>query len=82
MMEPVHRIDGDGANPVEGKVVYDLPKLLWNLGMILSAVIFAPLTFSLGSFSMFLVLTYFSLLIGHSAGMHRLISRDGVRPYN
>ena len=73
MMEPVHRIDGDGANPVEGMVVYDLPKLLWNLGMILSAVIFAPLTFSLGSFSMFLALTYFSLLIGHSAGMHRLM---------
>lgn len=73
MMEPVHRIDGDGASPVEGRVVYDAPKLLWNLGMILSAVIFAPLTFSLGSFSMFLVLTYFSLLIGHSAGMHRLM---------
>lgn len=73
MMEPVHRLIGDGANPAEGRVVYDLPKLLWNLGMILSAVIFAPLTFSLGSFSMFLVLTYFSLLIGHSAGMHRLM---------
>ena len=73
MMEPVHRIDGDGANPVEGKVVYDLPKLLWNLGVILFAVIFAPLTFSIGSFSMFLALTYFSLLIGHSAGMHRLM---------
>ncbi len=73
MMKPVHRIDGEGANPVEGKVIYDLPKLLWNLGMILSAVIFAPLTFSLGSFSMFLALTYFSLLVGHSAGMHRLM---------
>jgi len=72
-MEPVHRIDGEGANPVQGKVVYDLPKLLWNLGMIFSAVVFAPLTFSIGSFSLFLVLTYFSLLIGHSAGMHRLM---------
>lgn len=73
MMEPVHRIDGKGANPVQGKVVYDLPKLLWNLGMILSAVVFAPRTFSIGSFSLFLFLTYFSLLIGHSAGMHRLM---------
>lgn len=73
MMEPVHRIEGIGANPVDGVVDYDLPKLSWNLGMISSAVIFAPSTFSLESFFLFIVLTYFSLLIGHSAGMHRLM---------
>jgi len=73
MMEPVLRIEDKGANPVEGQVVYDLPKLLWNLGMVISAVIFAPLTFNLDAFILFLVLTYFSLLIGHSAGMHRMM---------
>lgn len=73
MMEPVLRIEEKGANPVEGRVVYDLPKLLWNLSMILSAVILAPLTFTISSFILFLVLTYFSLLIGHSAGMHRMM---------
>ena len=73
MMESVHRIDEKGANPVEGRVVYDLPKLSWNLTMIVLAVIFAPLTFSLGSFLLFLVLTYCTLLVGHSVGMHRLM---------
>lgn len=73
MMAPVKRVLINGANPVEGRVVYDWPKLIWNLGMILATVIFAPLTFSLDSFLLFLFLTYFSLLIGHSAGMHRMM---------
>lgn len=73
MMEPVLRIEDKGASPVEGQVVYDLPKLLWNLSMVISAVIFAPLTFNLDAFILFLALTYFSLLIGHSAGMHRMM---------
>lgn len=73
MMAPVNRIDENGANPLDGHVVYDLPKLLWNMGMIVSAVIFAPLNFTIGAFVLFLVLTYFSLLVGHSAGMHRLM---------
>lgn len=73
MMAPVKRVLSNGANPVEGRVVYDWPKLSWNLAMILATVIFAPLTFSLDSFLLFLFLTYFSLLIGHSAGMHRMM---------
>jgi len=73
MMEPVLRVDDSGANPVEGVVKYDVPKLLWNLGMIVLAIIFAPITFSIEAFALFLVLTYFSLLVGHSAGMHRLM---------
>ena len=72
-MEPVLRVDDNGANPVEGHVVYDAPKLLWNLGMITCGVIFAPFTISAESFILFLALTYFSLLIGHSAGMHRMM---------
>ncbi|TQV70671.1 acyl-CoA desaturase [Exilibacterium tricleocarpae] len=73
MMEPVYRVEDKGANPVEGYIAYDFPKLLWNLGMITSAVVFAPLTFSAASFVLFLVLTYVLLLIGHSAGMHRMM---------
>ena len=73
MMKPVYRIDGNQANPVTGYVAYDLPKLIWNSGMILSALIFAPLTFSNDAFALFIFLTYFSLLIGHSAGMHRMM---------
>ncbi len=73
MMEPVHRVDGRGANPVEGRVVYDVPKLIWNLGMIVLALVLAPITFRFDAFLLFLLLTYFSLLIGHSAGMHRMM---------
>jgi hypothetical protein len=40
MMKPVLRVDGATANPVEGHVAYDFPKLLWNMGMMLAALIF------------------------------------------
>ncbi len=73
MMEPVQRINDIGANAISGHVEYDIPKLLWNFGMIISAIIFAPFTFSFSAFFLFLILTYFSLLIGHSAGMHRMM---------
>lgn len=73
MMEPVIRIDGKGANACEGRVQFDTKKSLWNLGMIVCAICFAPFTFTLASFVLFLTLTYTTLLIGHSAGMHRMM---------
>jgi fatty-acid desaturase len=73
MMEPVHRIDDSSADPVLGTVIYDRKKLVWNIGMIGSAIIFAPMTFEFSSVALFLVLTYSSLLIGHSVGMHRMM---------
>ncbi len=73
MMEPVVRVDDSGANPEQGQVVYDFSKLLWNIGMLLTALVFAPFTFSFSSLLLFLLLTYFSLLIGHSVGMHRMM---------
>ena len=72
-MEPVHRIIDKGADSTRGKVVYDIPKLLWNVGMIACAVILAPLTFNFSSLILFISFTYLSLLIGHSVGMHRLM---------
>ncbi|MBV1909637.1 MAG: acyl-CoA desaturase [Kangiellaceae bacterium] len=73
MMDPVHRIQGDGASATRGVVELDPGKACWNVGMILLAIIFAPFTFSMVSFIFFLTLTYFSLLIGHSVGMHRMM---------
>ncbi len=73
MMQPVHRIDGTESNPSEGVVVYDWPKMLWTIGFCLAAIIFAPLTYTNEAFILFLVTTYLSLLIGHSAGMHRMM---------
>lgn len=73
MMKPVNRIDGIGANAITGNVVIDFPKAIWNLGMIFLATTLAPLYFNFGAFFLFVLLTYLSLLIGHSAGMHRLM---------
>lgn len=73
MMKPVHRIDGRKSNPVDGVVKFDFSKSSWNLGMIGSAILFAPFTLSPSSLALFIILTYFSLLIGHSAGMHRMM---------
>lgn len=73
MMEPVKRVSGVGANPDEGRVGYDFYKIVWNLGMLTASLIFAPLYFSLSALLIFIVLTYVLLLVGHSAGMHRLV---------
>lgn len=73
MMEPVIRIDGTGANACEGRVLFDARKSFWNLGMIVCAICLAPFTFSPASFILFLTLSYTTLLIGHSAGMHRMM---------
>lgn len=73
MMKPVLRVDGKNANPVDGEVVLDPKKAIWNLGMIGSTIVLAPFTASLDSVAVFVILTYSGLLIGHSVGMHRLM---------
>lgn len=73
MMYPVHRIDDSDANPIAGRVRIDPAKAFWNLGMIGAASSFAPFTFSFGAVLVFLASTYLSLMIGHSAGMHRMM---------
>lgn len=73
MMEPVKRIKVDSCYPLAGLIKYDFSKAIWNLGFITIACTFAPITFSLQAFLLFALLTYFSLLIGHSVGMHRMM---------
>ncbi len=73
MMESVKRIDGTKTNPVDGNVVYDYSKMSWNLGMIIATVIFVPVTITIESVSLFIILTYSTLLIGHSVGLHRMM---------
>ena len=83
MMEPVIRVDAKGSNPCEGRVQFNTRKSLWNIGMIVCAICFAPFTFSLSSMILFLVLTYTTLLVGHSAGMHRMMihrSYECIKP--
>ena len=71
MRPGVFRVDGTGADPCAGRVVIAPPKAAWNLGMLAGALLLAPWTFSVGALLVFLVLTYATLLLGHSVGMHR-----------
>jgi fatty-acid desaturase len=73
MMEPVLRIDGTNASAVRGRPVLDVPKAAWNGGMLLIALVLGPLSFSWSALGLFIVVTYVSLLVGHSVGMHRMM---------
>lgn len=71
MRPSVFRIDGDRANAKFGSIRWDAKKSLWFNAHLLIAAVLGPLTFGLDALLMCLVLTYFSLLLGHSIGMHR-----------
>jgi sn-1 stearoyl-lipid 9-desaturase len=67
----------DTASPVEGTIVWDAPRSLWNGAMLLGAVVLGPLTFSWGALTVFLVTAGITLCAGHSVGFHRrLIHRS------
>ncbi len=72
MMEPVIRVDGRDADCCAGKVVIDWPKALWNGGM-LGGTILAFFFATISSVLLFIGLTYATLLVGHSVGMHRMM---------
>lgn len=67
----VQRISADGADASAGRVVIAPAKALWNGLMLGTAIVFGPSTLSLDSLLVFLVMTYITLLLGHSVGMHR-----------
>lgn len=67
----------DRADPVEGRVVWDPPRSLWNITMLAMALILGPLTFSWSALAVFLVTSAITLCAGHSVGFHRrLIHRS------
>ncbi|WP_416832834.1 MAG: acyl-CoA desaturase [Erythrobacter sp.] len=72
MMEPVIRIDGSGADPCAGIVRIDWPKAIWN-GTMIAGTVAALAVATWQAVLMFLVLTYGTLLVGHSVGMHRMM---------
>jgi stearoyl-CoA desaturase (delta-9 desaturase) len=71
MRPGVFRVDGMAADPCAGRVRWAPAKSLWHLALGSTALIGAPLTFSVDALLVFLGLTYFTLLLGHSVGMHR-----------
>src|SRR3954469_9069638 len=71
----------DTASPVEGTVVWDAPRSLWNGAMLLGAIVLGPLTFSWSALLVYLATAGITLCAGHSVGFHRrLIHRSFEAP--
>ena len=73
MMAPVHRIEAGKACPVKGRAVLDMSKILWTGTLIILSLCLAPFFTNLAAISLGLGLTYVTLLLGHSVGMHRMM---------
>lgn len=73
MRKDVWRVDGHGASATAGRIVWAPAKSAWNTAMIGAAVVAGPAYATPSAIAMFLVLTYATLLLGHSVGMHRLL---------
>lgn len=71
MRPSVFRVDGSGADPVNGKVVWSPLKSIWISSCLLIFIFGAVQETTLSAVVVFGALTYVSLLLGHSVGMHR-----------
>ena len=61
----------DTASPVEGTVVWDPARSIWNAAMLLGALVLCPLYFSWSGVAVFFVTAGVTLCAGHSVGFHR-----------
>jgi fatty-acid desaturase len=83
MRQGVWRIDGPDASADQGTVVWAPFKSAWNSAACIAAIVLGPYYFSWSAFLVFLGLSYVTLLLGHSLGMHRrLIHRSFDCPKN
>ncbi len=73
MMAPVERIADDCAAAIHGQVRFDPIKTLWTGGCLATGLMLAPIFTSLTAIIAGLSLTYITLLLGHSVGMHRMM---------
>jgi fatty-acid desaturase len=73
MRREVWRVDGTSASATEGKVVWAPAKSLWNTSMLGAALVLGPMTATVDAVLLFAALTYATLLVGHSVGMHRFL---------
>ena len=78
MMLPVIRVKGNPASACEGAPHLDGFKLIWNGGMIATSFL-APIVWSWPAILTFVVLTYLTMLLGHSIGMHRMMIHRTLR---
>jgi stearoyl-CoA desaturase (delta-9 desaturase) len=74
----VHSLTGlDRADPIDGHIVWDRPRSIWNMSMLAGALVVGPLTFSAETLVVFLATSLVTLCAGHSVGFHRrLIHRS------
>lgn len=61
----------ESADAAAGHLVWDPARSLWNTGMILGALVLGPIYFSWSGLAIFLLLSGFTLCVGHSVGFHR-----------
>lgn len=79
MMERVIRVDDTQANALQGRPVVSFSKTLWTGGMLAAALALVPSQSTWPAIITGLVLTYATLLIGHSVGMHRMMIHRAFR---
>lgn len=73
------RVDGSNADALHGRVCWHVSKSLWISLHIAICLVFALPMATPGAIGVFLLLTWLTLLFGHSVGMHRrLIHRTFV----
>lgn len=78
-MEPVHRIDAEGASSCHGRVVLDPSKVIWTGGFTAIGLMLVPFYTNWIAVGLGLGLTYITLLLGHSVGMHRMMIHRSFR---
>jgi stearoyl-CoA desaturase (delta-9 desaturase) len=61
----------DQASPVEGTVVWDPPRSIWNVSMLLGGIVMGTLYFSWSGVLVFCAIAAVTLCAGHSVGFHR-----------
>lgn len=81
MMEPVHRIIAGDASAVQGQVKFDMGKVIWNGTMIFGGIGLAFFFTTWSAVFLGLSLTYITLLLGHSVGMHRMMIHRSFRAH-
>src|SRR5262244_2854097 len=69
--------DLEDADAGSGRLKWDAPRSIWNMSFITAALILGPICFSWSGVLVFLLLSGFTLCVGHSVGFHRrLIHRS------
>ncbi len=59
----------DRADAVEGRVLWDGNRSIWNMAMLIIALVLGPMTFGWSALAVFLLTSAVTLCAGHSVGL-------------